>query len=144
MPKFYKNDKQIARKVKLLKERAIAKNLDFNLDRAYLKWIYDESPVNCPNCNLRFINKTEHPQQPTVDRIDSHYGYIKGNIRILCAYCNNFELNYRADENKGFKKPTTQKIDQLLLEIQKKQNKKRGEIILEALQFYYKFLMENE
>jgi hypothetical protein len=64
-----------------LRRRAKEKNLDFNLDRQFLKSIYPKDS-ECPALKIEFKtgNDGGRYNSPSVDRIDNSKGYVKGNI----------------------------------------------------------------
>jgi len=83
----------ISYKLSAAKGRAKKKNLEFNLTVEYLESIYPENNT-CPllNIPLDWYSDTKHPTTPSMDRIDSSKGYIKGNVQWV---------SYRANTLKG-------------------------------------------
>ena len=76
------------------KSRAKLKNLEFNITKEDII-----IPNNCPifGVTLNFENKNN---VPTLDRIDSGEGYIKGNIQVICFKANRLKNNGTIDEFK--------------------------------------------
>ena len=72
-----------------LRRRAKEKNLDFNLDRQFLKSIYPKDN-ECPALGIEFQLGSEggRATSPSVDRIDNSKGYIKGNIVWVSSLAN--------------------------------------------------------
>jgi hypothetical protein len=99
---YYKNnqDKEKARKKKWteenpllniwfrLKDRAIRKKLDFDLDVSDLTM-----PEVCPilGLSLEKGEKGKQANSPSVDRIDNTIGYIKGTIQIISDLANSMK-----------------------------------------------------
>ena len=69
------------------KHRAKLKNLEFNLEKEDIV-----IPKICPVFDIKigFHNKQ---CVPTLDRIDSDKGYIKGNIQVICSKANRLKNN---------------------------------------------------
>lgn len=68
-----------------LAARKKVKNLDFDITPEYLNELYDKSK-QCALSGLDIsldISKKLQQQNLSVDRIDSDYGYIKGNIQLV-------------------------------------------------------------
>tara|TARA_Y100001973_G_C5160678_1_gene313347 strand:- start:719 stop:1231 length:513 start_codon:yes stop_codon:yes gene_type:complete len=68
-------------KINSLRGRAKEKNLDFNLDKEFLKIIFPKDN-KCPALKIKFKTGNEGGRynSPSVDRIDNSKGYVKGNI----------------------------------------------------------------
>lgn len=79
------------------KSRAKAKGLEFNLDNDYLHSIWTDT---CPIFNIKMVcakyelgstrNHKSKPldNSPTLDRIDSSLGYVKGNVLFISYRAN--------------------------------------------------------
>lgn len=75
------------------KSRARSKNIPFNIE------IDDITiPEYCPVFNVKMIQKTEYA--PSIDRINSSKGYVKGNISIISLRANLLKNNATLDELK--------------------------------------------
>lgn len=79
------------------KQRARAKGLDFDIDADYLLSI---APQFCPvdgqalDWNKELSqNGRSHSTSPSLDRIDSTKGYVKGNVRIIGDQWNRWKSN---------------------------------------------------
>lgn len=80
------------------KDRATAKNLDYDLDREYLDTIYT---THCPVLGLE-LSYTENTvladNSATIDRINPELGYVKGNVQILSHKANRMKSNATTEE----------------------------------------------
>jgi hypothetical protein len=78
------------------KYRAKKKGLEFNID-AYDVII----PEVCPYLGIKIENGTlgNHDASPSLDRIDSSKGYIKGNVEIISWKANQIKNNGTAEEH---------------------------------------------
>lgn len=67
------------------KERSKIKNLDFNIEISDII-----IPEYCPILEVKLVKGTSKDYQysPSIDRIDSYKGYVKGNIRVISALAN--------------------------------------------------------
>ena len=81
-----------------VKKRAKDKGLEFNLTLDDIP----EIPKVCPVLNIPIIeNKGENKpsdNSPSIDRIDSKKGYIKGNIRIISNRANRIKSDATVEE----------------------------------------------
>ena len=81
-----------------LKKRAKLKGFDFNLELEDIPQI----PKFCPILGIPIvINEGNHQptdNSPSVDRIDSKKGYIKGNIRIISNRANRIKADATIEE----------------------------------------------
>jgi len=85
-----------------LKTRARTKNFKFDLTAEYIQKKFDDCNGNCAITKLPFsmeIGKKgkRNPYRPSVDRINSKKGYIKGNIQIVLAIVNTMKMDYTDD-----------------------------------------------
>lgn len=79
------------------KKRAKEKGLEFNIE---LKDI-PEIPKNCPILGIEIKSNTINApldSSPSLDRIDSSKGYIKGNIRIISNRANRIKSDATIEE----------------------------------------------
>ena len=77
------------------KKRAKNKKIDFDIS------IEDITvPVNCPILGIPIIrsDKKLSYNSPTIDRIDSSKGYIKGNIQVISHRANTLKSNASLEE----------------------------------------------
>jgi len=81
-------------KVKLarIKDSALKRGLEFNLDEADL--IY---PNICPVLKIP-LNSETYGNKPSVDRIDNTKGYVKGNVRIISQRANRLKADASIEE----------------------------------------------
>jgi hypothetical protein len=76
------------------KQRALHKNLEFNLDKNYIENLIISQDNKCILTNIEFDYKyynykIYNPFRPSIDRIDPSKGYTKDNIRLVCCIINN-------------------------------------------------------
>ena len=81
-------------KLSIVKSRSKKKNLEFNLTIEYLESIYPKNNM-CPllNIPLDWKSSYKHPSTPSLDRIDSSKGYIKGNVQWVSWRANQLMSN---------------------------------------------------
>lgn len=83
------------------KSRAKKKGFDFNIDASDIV-----IPENCPVLGIPlFIRQggkgtEKNPNNPSLDRIDSELGYVKGNVRVISWRANNLKGDGTLDEFK--------------------------------------------
>jgi hypothetical protein len=67
------------------KERAKLKKVSFNLEKGDIV-----IPERCPCCqHFLEVGRTKvHSHSPTLDRLDLSRGYIRGNVWVICHFCN--------------------------------------------------------
>lgn len=90
-----------------LKARVAAKakegrKLGFNLTPEYIQKVFDECEGKCSITKLPFAmeigkGKKRNPFRPSVDRILSSKGYVKGNIQIVLTIVNTMKMDYTDD-----------------------------------------------
>ena len=89
----------ISRPVTYAKSRAREAGVAFDLDKEYLLSIWTGV---CPvfGCDLSFNNpgRTNPPNQASLDRIQPHLGYVKGNVVFLSYRANCIKSNASAAE----------------------------------------------
>ena len=72
------------------KSRARLKGHEFNIELSDIK-----IPQRCPIMDevLEWIPHGFHPYSPSIDRIDSSKGYIKGNVWVISSLANRMKWN---------------------------------------------------
>ena len=90
--------KQKERRVRLWQNTLLndckSRKLDFNLDVDYINYLFEKQKGKCYWFGVDLIpsvNK-KYPQQPSLDRLNNEFGYIKGNV-VLCSYSANIGRN---------------------------------------------------
>lgn len=63
------------------------RGLEFDISEDYLSELHREQNGRCYYSNIEFTYTTDfrNPTFPSIDRIDSSKGYVRGNV-VLCAY----------------------------------------------------------
>lgn len=78
----------------MAKNRAKAKNLNFNLTPEYMQKVWEENQGCCALTGIPFELKHSgskgqvHPDAPSIDRISPKLGYIEGNVRLITYHMN--------------------------------------------------------
>lgn len=88
-------NKVITRLLTGAKKRAKDKNMDFNIDKEDIN-----IPDRCPILDLPFEYNTGTvgPMSPSLDRIDSTLGYIKGNVKVISHRANTIKNNLALED----------------------------------------------
>ena len=84
-----------------LKRRAIKKNMDFNIDREFIKELLENKQKNrcaITNVLIKFSDTTKIYETPSLDRIDNSLGYVKGNIQWVMLGVNYMKLSYTEND----------------------------------------------
>lgn len=80
-----------------IKSKCKSQGIPFNLEKEDIV-----VPDICPVLGIPLLHhsgrKGYHPQSPSVDRIDSSLGYIKGNVRVISARANLLKNNATLEE----------------------------------------------
>ena len=81
------------------KQRAKRKNLDFDIDRKYIREIMTDT---CPVLGVKLERGVGYPQDnsPSLDRVDCTKGYVKGNLRIISDRANRIKRDASLHELK--------------------------------------------
>lgn len=93
---YYRNH-PLKQKLRGIRHRAKKIGVDFDLSILDL-----EIPEFCPVLGIKLeAHKGKGPQasSPSVDRIDSTLGYVKGNIRVISNRANTLKNNMTLDES---------------------------------------------
>lgn len=81
--------------LKQAKYRAKKNNLDFEIELEDIV-----IPKICPILNIPLFSSKGHsgPNSPSIDRIDSSKGYIKGNVQVISHKANTIKSNATLQE----------------------------------------------
>ncbi len=80
--------------LKSARKSAIAKKLKLNITVLFLKRLWESQNGRCWYSNIKldlpisYRSKKFKPDSPSLDRIDSKKGYIRGNVRFICLSLN--------------------------------------------------------
>ena len=91
------------------KKNAKLKNLEFDLDRDFLKQLWDDQNGICPYTKLGMVmnkytrnKKTKDLQFGSLDRIDNSKGYTQDNVQFVCLGFNYLRNTCSLDEAINF------------------------------------------
>lgn len=90
-----------------IKKRKKVSNLEFNITPEYLEILYEQQNRKCALSGLSLeldITKSATKQNWSLDRIDSNFGYIEGNVQWVHKDINMMKQSY---DNEYFKKMCT-------------------------------------
>jgi hypothetical protein len=85
------NTKYVNKILSRAKSRAVLKGREFSIDESDI-----HIPDLCPILGVPLIEGTEYA--PSIDRIDSTKGYVKGNVQIISKRANVLKNNATAEE----------------------------------------------
>ena len=83
-----------------LKERAMKKQIPFNLTPQYLEKIWPKDGV-CPALNIKMTkgaNGQNHKPSPSIDKIIAEQGYVKGNVQWISHIATMIKTNTTSDQ----------------------------------------------
>lgn len=69
-----------------IRQRAKKRKLAFNL--TIEDFVY---PETCPILQIPISRTLSHNHNPSVDRLDNNFGYVKGNVRIISNRANSLK-----------------------------------------------------
>jgi len=77
-----------------------------NIDVSYLKELWDKQNGICPYTGLKMIlrdwNQPSNPTSASLDRIDSKFGYVRGNVEFVCMSINFAKNDFTKEEMMSF------------------------------------------
>ena len=87
------------------KKRSGEKNLEFDLDRQFLKDLYANMPDKCPILGIELkrpeigsSGRTILDSSPSLDRINPKKGYTKDNVKIISNLANRIKQDATVDQ----------------------------------------------
>ena len=86
-------DSEIKKLIGRTKKRVKKTKMQFDIDKNYIKQLWWQFDGKCCLTGIPFADTNERknarrPYMPSIDRIDSKKGYIKGNVRLVCTAVN--------------------------------------------------------
>ena len=87
----------ISNKLMSAKKRAKNDNLSFELDNAYVTSLWEQQEGKCAKTGVELGRIGDKWLSPSLDRIDSLQGYIKGNVQWTCWRYNDAKSNMSDD-----------------------------------------------
>jgi len=80
------------------KTRAEKKAIDHNIDSDFIKYLLKVSGRRCALTQRKFVFEPKHPDNFSVDRIDSSKGYTKDNVWLVTTWANRAKSDLTLDE----------------------------------------------
>ena len=91
-------NKVISSRISDSKTRAKKKGLDHDIDSEYIKHLLKVSGGKCPLTGKKFIIESNHPDNFSVDRIDSRKGYVRDNVWLVTDWANKAKSNLSLED----------------------------------------------
>lgn len=89
----YDRNSRIKNPIRFLLKDAKGRKLGCNLDEAYIEKILVEQQNRCALSGVEFTKSAK----PSLDRINSKYGYLKGNVQLLLGDVNKMKMDLDQD-----------------------------------------------
>ncbi len=86
-----------------LRKRAIKKNMEFNIDRDFIKNLLENKQNNkcaITNISIKFSDTTKIYKTPSLDRIKNKLGYTKDNVQWVVLGVNYMKMYFSNDDLK--------------------------------------------
>lgn len=83
------------------KRRAKKDNLEFDISKQYLEWLYFKNP-NCTLTNIHLSLNKGFMNSISIDRIDNSKGYVKRNVQLVSKSINHMKNIHTNQECKQF------------------------------------------
>lgn len=104
--RYYYNINYTTRLIQRCITRSIKKKLNYDICLDFINFKLEQQQYKCDycKCDLSLINDVGKRKLNvlSIDRINSHIGYIKGNIHITCMFCNYAKNNFTDKSYKNF------------------------------------------
>lgn len=92
MSKIFSTSRQISSLISTRlsdsKRRAKKKGHEHDIDHAYISHLLKVSGGRCPLTQRKFVIELNHPDNFSLDRIDSSKGYTKNNVWLITTWAN--------------------------------------------------------
>lgn len=99
------SDNPLSRQYNRARNRAVQNGVEFSVSIADVREVYPKDGL-CPVFHFELVygDKGEHGRKdsPSIDRIDPHKGYVKGNIQIISNLANAMKQNASTEEMTQF------------------------------------------
>jgi hypothetical protein len=91
-------DRQYSESMSSAKRRGIG----WHIDKPYIKGLWDIAS-NCPCCGRPFESHNSskyvrNPAKKSIDRRDSAFDYLRGNVQIICHQCNQAKNEFSQED----------------------------------------------
>ena len=80
------------------KKRAKKNNWVHDLDHDYISHLLKQSGERCPLTGEKFVYRSHHPLNISIDRIDNKRGYTKDNVWVVSTWANKAKSNLTQDQ----------------------------------------------
>jgi hypothetical protein len=89
-------DRWFIYQARLKKAESKRKGIPYDLTPEYLESIWTDK---CPVFEVLFVRfDKSHSHSPTLDRVDPSKGYVKGNVKYICARANRIKYDATPEE----------------------------------------------
>ena len=92
--------KLISRRLADSKTNAKKKGIEHDIDHAYIRHLLLQSGGRCPITQSKFVFESKHPNNISLDRVDSSKGYIKDNVWLITTWANRAKSDLSLDDFK--------------------------------------------
>lgn len=79
-----------------------SKKREFDLDRGYLRGLWEKQDGRCAVTNIQMVHKFGYLESVSIDRIDSSKGHVKDNIQLVCLAVNRMKNSHSNEDVSNF------------------------------------------